>query len=120
MNAVSKTDAFPIPRVDDCVDKVGQAKFLTKVDLLKGYWCVPLTDRGREISAFVTPSGLYEYDVLPFGMKNSPATFQRMINSVVQGLPNTSAYIDDLVTGSKWVAKCMAPHFTPRNSGNHK
>lgn len=105
VNAVSKTDAFPIPRVDDCIDKVGKAKFLTKIDLLKGYWCVPLTDRGREISAFVTPSGLYEYNVLPFGMKNAPATFQRMIHSVIKNLPNTNAYIDDLVTGSdSWEA----------------
>ncbi|KAI5617705.1 hypothetical protein C0J50_22774 [Silurus asotus] len=101
VNAVTKTDAFSIPRVDDCIDKVGQSKFLTKIDLLKGYWCVPLTERGREISAFVTHSGLYEYQVLPFGMKNSPATFQRMIHAVIKDLPNTSAYIDDLVTGNK-------------------
>ena len=100
VNSISKTDAFPIPRVDDCIDKVGHAKFLTKIDLLKGYWCVPLTDRAREISAFVTPSGLYEYNVLPFGMKNAPATFQRMIHGVIKDLPNTNAYIDDLVTGS--------------------
>jgi len=100
VNAVSKTNVFPIPRVDDCIDRVGRSKYLTKIDLLKGYWCVPLTERGREISAFVTPSGLYEYKVLPFGMKNAPATFQRMIQSVIQDLPNTQAYIDDLITGS--------------------
>ena len=68
VNEVTKTDAYPIPRVDDCIDKVGKAKVLTKIDLLKGYWCVPLTGRGLEISAFVTPSGLYEYNVLPFGI----------------------------------------------------
>ena len=67
VNAVTKTDAYHVPRVDDCVDKVGKAKFLTKINLLKGYWCVPLTDRGREISAFVTPSGLYESNDLPLG-----------------------------------------------------
>ena len=100
VNSVTKTDVFPIPRVDDCIDRVGNAKYLTKIDLLKGYWCVPLTDRAREISAFVTPSGLYEYNVLPFGMKNAPATFQRMMDSVVNGLPHTFAYIDDLVTRS--------------------
>ena len=99
VNTVTKTDVFPIPRLDDCIDRVGHCKFLTKVDLLKGYWCVPLTDRARELSAFATPRGLYEYNVLPFGMKNAPATFQRMIYSVLQGLPNTNAYIDDIVTG---------------------
>ena len=100
VNAVTKTDVFPIPRVDDCIDRIGNAKYLTKMDLLKGYWCVPLTERGREISAFVTSSGLYEYNVLPFGMKNAPATFQRMMESVVQGLGHTHAYIDDLITKS--------------------
>ena len=59
VNTVTKTDVFPIPRLDDCIDRVGHCKFLTKVDLLKGYWCVPLTDRAREISAFTTPRGLY-------------------------------------------------------------
>ena len=101
VNAVTKTDAYPIPRIEDCIDAVGQAKYLTKIDLLKGYWCVPLTDRAREISAFVTPSGLYEYNVLPFGLKNAPATFQRMIQSIVNDLPCTRAYLDDLVTASE-------------------
>ena len=100
VNDVTKTDAFPIPRVDDCVDRVGQYQFLTKIDLMKGYWCVPLSERGRQISAFVTPFDLYEYNVLPFGMKNAPATFQRMMHSVIQDLPNTYAYLDDVVTGS--------------------
>ena len=100
VNDISKSDVYPIPRIDDCIDKMGKAKYLTKIDLLKGYWCVPLTERAREISAFATPSGLYEYNVLPFGMKNAPATFQRMIQSVIQELPNTSAYLDDLVTGN--------------------
>ena len=99
VNNVTKTDAYPIPRIDDCIDKIAKSNFLTKIDLVKGYWCVPLSDRAREISAFVTPSGLYEYKVLPFGMKNAPATFQRMMNGVVKPLPNTDVYIDDLITG---------------------
>ena len=100
VNAISITDAFPIPRVDDYIDRSGKSKFLTKIDLLKGYWCVPLTERARTISAFATGSGLYEYNVLPFGMKNAPATFQRMMQNVIRDLPNTYAYIDDIVTGN--------------------
>ena len=76
VNSVAKTDTFPIPRIDDCIDNIGQAKYVTKFDLLKGFWQIPLTDRAKEISAFVTPDGLYQYKVMPFGMKNSPATFQ--------------------------------------------
>ena len=57
VNSVTKTDTFPILRMDDCIDKLGKAKYVTKFDLLKGFWRVPLTDRAKEISAFVTPDG---------------------------------------------------------------
>ena len=49
VNSVTKTDTFPIPRMDDCIDKVGKANCVTKFDLLKGFWQVPLTDRAKEI-----------------------------------------------------------------------
>ena len=97
VNNVTKTDTFPIPRIDDCIDRVGKAKYVTKFDLLKGFWQVPLTDRAREISAFVTPDGLFQYKVMPFGMKNSPASFQRMINEITSGLDGCEAYIDDVI-----------------------
>ena len=65
--------------------------------MLKGYWQVPLTRHAREISAFVTPSGLYQYKVMPFGMKNAPATFQRMVNKLVRNIDGSEGYIDDVV-----------------------
>ena len=95
--SVTKTDTFPIPRIDDCIDKVGKAKYVTKIDLLKGFYQVPLTEHAKELSAFVTPSGLYQYKVMAFGMKNSPATFQRLINSVTSGIDGCDAYIDDAI-----------------------
>ena len=97
VNSVTKTDSFPIPRIDDCIDKVGNSKYVTKFDLLKGFWQVPLTDRAKEVSAFATPNGLYQYKVMPFGMKNSPATFQRLVNNVICGLDGCDAYIDDFI-----------------------
>ena len=97
VNSVTKTDSFPIPRIDDCIDKVGNSKYVTKFDLLKGFWQVPLTDRAKEVSAFATPKGLYQYKVMPFGMKNSPATFQRLVNNVICGLDGCDAYIDDVI-----------------------
>ena len=97
LNSVTKTDTFPIPRIDDCIDKVGKAKYVTKIDLLKGFYQVPLTERAKELSAFVTPSGLYQFKVMAFGMKNSPATFQRLINSVTSGIDGCDAYIDDAI-----------------------
>ncbi|KAK3095181.1 hypothetical protein FSP39_011146 [Pinctada imbricata] len=97
VNSVTKTDSYPIPRIDDCIDKIGSAKFVSKFDLLKGYWQVPLTERAREISAFATPDGLYQYKVMPFGMKNAPATFQRMIHLLLNHLEGCEAYIDDVI-----------------------
>ena len=94
VNSVTKTDSFPVPRMDDCIDNIGQAKYVTKFDLLKGPWQIPLMDRAKKISAFVTPDGLNQYKVMPFGMKNSPATFQRQINIIVMGLDNCKACID--------------------------
>ena len=101
VNSVTKTDSFPVPRMDDCIDNIGQAKYVTKFDHLKGFWQIPLTDRAKEISAFVTPDGLYQYKVMPFGMKNSSATFQRQINMIITGLDNCKAYIDNAIIYSE-------------------
>ncbi len=54
VNDITKPDSFPLPRLEDCVDRVGSSQFVTRLDLLKGYWQVPLTARASEISAFVT------------------------------------------------------------------
>ena len=97
VNDKIKSDSFPIPRIADCIDQIGNAKFVSTFDMLKGYWQVPLTQRAREISAFVTPSGLYQYKVMPFGMKNAPATFQRMVNKLVRDIDGCEGYIDDVV-----------------------
>jgi hypothetical protein len=94
---VTKSDSFPIPRIDDCIDKIGRAKYVTTFDLLKGFYQVPLTDRAKEISAFVTADGLYQYKVTPFGMKNSPATFQRLMNLLISDIDGIDAYINDVI-----------------------
>ena len=101
VNNVTKSDSFPIPRMEDCIDRIGKAKYVTKFDSLKGFWQVPLTPRAKEISVFVTPSGLYQYKVMPFGMKNSPATLQRLINSIISDIDGCDAYIDDLIIASE-------------------
>ena len=103
VNQVTKADAFPIPRLEDCIDRIGRAQVVSKLDLLKGYWQVPLTPNAKEISAFVTPEGLYLCNVLPFGMKNAPATFQRLMNTITNGMSSVVTYIDDVVVfSSSW------------------
>ena len=97
----TNTDTFPIPRIDDCIDNIGLAKYVTKFDLLKGFWQIPLTHRAKEISAFVTPDGLYQYKLMSFGMKNSPATFQRLVNNLISNLDGCKAYIADAIIFSE-------------------
>lgn len=97
VNQVTRSDSYPLPRMDDLLDDLGTAQYLTKIDLLKGYYQVSLTEEAKQISAFITPDGLYQYLVMPFGMRNAPGTFQRMINQVVRGLNHVRAYLDDLV-----------------------
>uniref|UniRef100_A0A8C1I8K6 Gypsy retrotransposon integrase-like protein 1 n=1 Tax=Cyprinus carpio TaxID=7962 RepID=A0A8C1I8K6_CYPCA len=100
INRVTKPDSFPLPRIEDCVDRVGSAKFVSKFDLLKGYWQVPLTKRAQEISTFITSEGLFSYNVMSFGLRNAPATFQRLMNRVVSGLEGVAVYLDDVVVFS--------------------
>ena len=100
VNLLTKTDSFPLPRIEDCIDRIGSSKYVTKMDLLKGYWQVPLTDRAKQISAFVTPDGLYQYRVMSFGQKNAPATFQRMINQLTGRIEGCETYNDDAVVYS--------------------
>ncbi len=100
VNAITKPDSFPLPLMEDCVDNVGSARFVTKLDLLKGYWQVPLTERAAEISAFVTPNNFFNYTVMAFGLRNAPATFQRLMNTILGDVANCKVYLDDIVVFS--------------------
>ncbi|CAM4523472.1 unnamed protein product [Leuciscus chuanchicus] len=97
VNAVTVPDSFPLPRMEDCIDSIGPAEYITKLDLLKGYWQVPLTPRASDISAFVTPDHFMQYTVMAFGLRNAPATFQRMMHIVLGTVSNCNVYLDDVV-----------------------
>lgn len=79
------------------MDQVGAARYVTKIDLKIGFWQVPLTERAREVSCFVDNGRTYRCNVMPFSMKNAKATFQRLMNKVIQGLDNCVVYLDDVV-----------------------
>lgn len=97
LNSVTMFDAYPTPRIDDLTERLGTSKFLTTIDLSKGYWQIPLTQRSKELTAFKTPRGLFHFKVLPFGLHGAPASFQRLMDQVLQGLSFTAAYLDDIV-----------------------
>lgn len=85
LNAVSKFDAYPMPRIDELVERIGQAKYITTLDLCKGYWQVPLAQESREYTAFRTPLGLFHFTTMPFGLHGAPATFQQLMDTVLRG-----------------------------------
>lgn len=92
--------------MDACVDRVGSAKFVSSIDLLKGYEQIGLTARAREISAFVTPDAFLQYSVMAFGLRNAPATFQRLVNKVLAGLSGCEAYLNDIIVyGNSWIER---------------
>ena len=104
LNDVSKFDAYPMPRVEEVLESVGSATIFSTLDLCKGYWQVPMEEKSREKTAFTTPFGLFEFNVMPFGLHNAPATFQRMMNEALQECQDfAKAYIDDVVIySSTW------------------
>ena len=104
LNAVSHMDAYPMPRIDDLIDKLGPAKFISTIDLTKGYWQVPVAAEDQHKTAFTTPMGLFQFRVMPFGLSGAPASFQRMADQLVDGIQNyAAAYLDDLVVfSSTW------------------
>ena len=98
LNSVSQTDTYPMPRIDDLIDQLGKAKYITTRDLTRGYWQVPVAKADQHKTAFTTPFGLYQFKKMPFGLQGAPATFQRMTDRLIQGLEGfAAAYLDDLI-----------------------
>ena len=73
LNAVTKADTHPLPRIDDLLDQLGQCWFFSTLDLAAWYWQIRVGDTSREKTAFVTAQGLYEFRVMPFGLTNVPS-----------------------------------------------
>ena len=99
LNGVTRKDAQPLPRIDDTLDTLGQACLFSTLDLASGYWQVQVDPKDQEKTAFVTPFGLYQFRVMPFGLSNAPATFQRLMEHVLSGLHWSIClvYLDDII-----------------------
>ena len=99
LNTMTVRDAYPIPRIDDTLDSLQEAKFVSTLDLRSGYWQVEMDKNSRDKTAFVTHKGLFQFNVMPFGLTNAPATFQRLMDIVLAGLKWQCClvYIDDVV-----------------------
>ena len=101
VNPVSKLDRYPIPRVEDLFAKLSGGKQYTKLDLSQAYLQVPLDEESKNLLVVNTPKGLFRYTRLPYGVSSAPGIFQRLMENVLQGIPNVIVYLDDiLLTGA--------------------
>lgn len=106
LNKETVRDRFPLPHIRDLLDKLRGAKYFTKIDLRQGYWQVRMAPRDEPKTAFVTPTGTYQFRVLPMGLCNAPATFQRVMTKVLGKLTEGAdacvvIYLDDLLIFSR-------------------
>ena len=107
LNAVTKADRFPLPRIADLLDHLGSSRFFTTLDLDSGFWQVKVDDDSHAKTAFITHRGLFEFHVMPFGLTNAPAIFQRLMQRVLDGVnPEdgqsfADVYIDDVLVFSQ-------------------
>ncbi len=98
LNLVTVPEPFLMPSIDSILAQLGDAKFLSKLDLLKGFHQVPLDDNTKPLTAFSCLQGKFQYKVMPFGLRNAPATFQLLMQQVLRGIESFClAYIDDVV-----------------------
>ena len=102
LNAVTIKDAYPIPRIDESLSKLGDAKFFTTLDLGSAFWQVPLRKKDREKTGFACELGLYQWKRMPFGLCNATATFQRLMAQALTGVTKKygnllMCYVDDVV-----------------------
>ena len=103
VNSVTITDAYPTPRIEHVLERLNGNIFFSTFDCEKGYYQVGMTERTKNVSAFVCPFGQYRWTKMPFGFKNAPAVFQRLMDLILSGLSweCCMVFFDDIVVYSK-------------------
>ncbi len=101
LNKISVPDPYPMPRIEEMLDRLRRAEYITTLDFTKGYWQIPVSKESQAKTAFLTPIGKYEF---PFGLASAPSVFQRYVNTILADTQLfAAAYIDDMqVYSESW------------------
>ncbi|UYV60514.1 hypothetical protein LAZ67_1001391, partial [Cordylochernes scorpioides] len=101
LNAVTLPDRYPIPRLDDLHHILKGTRVYSKIDLCKAFYQIPIAEEDKPKTAIITPFGLFEFNVMSFGLRNATATFQRFMHEVLRNLDFAFVYLDDILVASK-------------------
>ena len=97
LNKITEVDPEPMTTAEDLFQRLSGKKYLSKIDLTKGYWQIPVAPEDVHKTAFVTPDRQYEFTRMPFGRVNSGATLVRGLRKILEGMPGVGSYIDNIV-----------------------
>ena len=99
LNAITRKDRYPLPLIDETLARISRAKIFTKLDIRQAFHRIRMDPALEDLTTFRTRYGAYKYKVLPFGLTNSPATYQRYINNVLFDYLDDfyTAYLDDIL-----------------------
>ncbi|CAG2214079.1 Retrovirus-related Pol polyprotein from transposon 17.6,Transposon Ty3-I Gag-Pol polyprotein,Transposon Ty3-G Gag-Pol polyprotein,Retrovirus-related Pol polyprotein from transposon 297 [Mytilus edulis] len=101
LNSSTLAIRYPLPVIDDILTLLGAAKFYSLIDLRAGFWQIKMAEEDKSKTAFVCHKGLFEFNVMPFGLQNSPAVFSQLMEIVLQDLNFAISYIDDILIFSE-------------------
>ena len=109
LNSLTVKDAYPLPRIDDSLRLLGNHQWFSTMDLASGYWQVAMSPEAKRKAAFVTNEGLFQFRVIPFGLCNAPATFERLMDRVLCGMrwSRCLVYLDDVISFGKSVPEAL-------------
>ena len=105
----STKDAYPLPQIDDSLRLLGNQQWFSTMDLASGYWQVAMSPEAKRKAAFVTNEGLFQFRVMPFGLCNAPATFERLMDRVLCGMrwSRCLVYLDDVISFGKSIPEAL-------------
>ena len=99
LNDITVGDSYPLPNIQEILDKLGRSRYFSALDCASGYWQIPISKEDQAKTAFSTTIGHFEFTRMPFGLKSAPATFQRLMNNILMGLIGFRClvYLDDII-----------------------